>query len=79
MYTEQNHSHGQRREFRIQNNAQKAKEINAKMIFFSLAYLKPIKLLFCVSTGENFLKKKKKKKIKIGQKPFYIQVNYKEW
>ena len=50
-YTEQNHLHGQRREFCIQNNAQKMKENHVKIISFSLAYLTPIKLLFCMSTG----------------------------
>ena len=49
---ELNHLHGQRWEFRIQNSAQKTKENGVKMILFSLAYLAPIKLLFCISTGE---------------------------
>ena len=51
-YTEQNHLHGQRREFRIRNNARKTKENDVKMILFSLVYLTPIKLPFCMSTGE---------------------------
>ena len=38
-YTEQNHLHGQRREFRIWNNAQKTKKNYVKTILFSLAYL----------------------------------------
>ena len=64
---EQNHLHGQRREFRIRNNAQKTKENDVKMISSSLAYITPIRLSFCVSTGERegeriFVKKKKKKK-----------------
>ena len=62
-YTEQNHLHGQRREFRIRNNVQKTKENDVKMILFSLAYLTLIKLPFCMSTGEReeeiFRKKKK--------------------
>ena len=45
-YTEQNHLHGQRREFYIWNNAQKTKETAVKTILFSLAYLTPIKLTF---------------------------------
>ena len=62
---EQNHLHGQRREFCIRNNAQKTKENDVKTILFSLAYLTPIKLPFCMSTGERkreriFVKKKKK-------------------
>ena len=49
------------------------------MILSSLAYITPIRLPFCMSTGEreNFRKKKKKKK-KIGHTPFYSQVNDKE-
>ena len=47
-YTEQSHLHGQRREFRIWNNAQKTKE----MILSSLAYITLIRLSFCISTGE---------------------------
>ena len=74
---EQNHLHGQRREFRIQNNAQKTKENDVKMILFSLANLTLIKLPFCMSTGEREIKKKKK--IRSGQKPFYSRVNDKEW
>ena len=45
-YTEQNHLHGQRREFCIRNNAQKTKQNDVKTILFSLAYLAPIKLPF---------------------------------
>ena len=54
----------------------------------SLAQLTSIKLSFCVPTGErggggggereNFQKKEKRKKIEIGQKSFYRQVNDKE-
>ena len=51
-YTEQNHLHGQRREFYIRNNAQKTKENDVKMILSSLAYITPLRLLFCISTGE---------------------------
>ena len=51
LYTEQNHLHGQRREFRIQNNAQKTKENDIKTILISLPYLTPISLSFCMSTG----------------------------
>ena len=79
---EQNHLHEQRREFCIRNNAQKTKENDVKTILFSLAYLTLIKLPFYMSTGEReryLKKKKKKKKIKIGHKPFYSQVNDKEW
>ena len=60
------------------------KENYVKMILSSLAYITPIRLPFCMSTGkrererEFSLKKKKKKKIKIGQKPFDSQVNDKE-
>ena len=83
LYTEQNHLHGQQWEFRIRDNAQKTKENDVKTILFSLAYLTPIKLPFCMSTGERgrifHKKKERKKKIKIGQKPFYSQVNDKEW
>ena len=51
--------------FRIRNNAQKTKEIDVKTMLFSLAYWTPIKLPFCMSTGERerekfFIKKKKK-------------------
>ena len=61
-YTEQNHLHGQRQEFGIQSNAQKTKENYVKMILSSLAYVTPIRLSFCTSTGEReriFIKKKK--------------------
>ena len=51
-YMEQNHLHGQRRELRTQNNAPKMKENYVKTILFSLAYLTPIKLPFCMCTGE---------------------------
>ena len=37
-YTEQNHLHGKRREFRIRNIAQRTKENDVKTILFSLAY-----------------------------------------
>ena len=64
---------------RIRNNAQKTKENDVKMILFSLAYLAPINLPFCMSTGEREREIfQKKKKFKIGQKPFYSQVNDKE-
>ena len=85
LYMEQNHLHGQQREFRIQNNTHKTKENDVKTILFTLAYLTPIKLPFCKSTGkrererEFFIKKKKKKKFKIRRKPFYSQVNDKKW
>ena len=49
---EQNHLHGQRREFRIRNNTQKTMENGVKMILSSLAYITQIRLLFCISTGE---------------------------
>ena len=70
-YTEQNHLHGQRRELRIRNNTQKRKENDVKMILSSLAYITPIRLPFCMSTGERerqriFIKKRKKKKINIS-------------
>ena len=51
-YAEQNHLHGQRQEFRIWNNAQKTKESDVKIILSSPAYIIPIKLPFCMSTGE---------------------------
>ena len=38
-YMEQNHLHGQWREFRIWNNTQKTKENDVKMILSSLAYI----------------------------------------
>ena len=82
LYTEQNHLHGQRREFRIRNNSQKTKENDVKMILSSLAYITLIRLPFCMSIGERereriFVKKKKKKKkkITISHKPFYSHVN----
>ena len=59
-YAEQNHLHGQRREFRIRNNAQKTKKDEVKTIIFSLAYLTPIKLSFCMREGERFFIKKNK-------------------
>ena len=63
-YTEQNHLHGQQREFRIRNNTQKTKENYVKMILSSLAYITLIRLSFCISTseggGKNFRKKKDK-------------------
>ena len=46
------------------------KENDVKTILFSLAYLIPIKLPFCMSTDFRL-----KKKIKIDQKPFYSQIN----
>ena len=58
-YMEQNHLHKQRWEFCIWNNAQKMKENDVKKILFSLAYLTPIKLPFCMSTGERKRLKKK--------------------
>ena len=51
-YTEQNHLHGQCREFRIQNKAPKQKENDVIMILSSLAYITPIRLSFCISTDE---------------------------
>ena len=77
---EQNHLHGQRREFRIQNNAQKMKENDVKTILFSLAYLTPIKPSFCMSADERegfFIKKKKNQ----NQSKAILQseVNDKEW
>ena len=76
---EQNHLHWQRRDFRIWSNAQKTEENDVKMILSSLAYITPIRLPFCMGTGEggreNYLKKKKKK----NYKPFYSQVKDKEW
>ena len=63
----------------MRNNAQKMKKNDIKTILFSLAYLTPIKLPFCMSTGEREKLFKKNKKIKISQKPFYSQVNDKEW
>ena len=53
----------------------------------SLAQFTSIKLSFCVPTGERGSgggerereNLKKKKKIEIGQKSFYRQVNDKEW
>ena len=51
-YMEQNHLHGQRREFRIRNNAQKLKENDVKPILFGQAYLTLIRLLLCMSTVE---------------------------
>ena len=66
---EQNYLNGQRWEFRIRSNAQKTKEKDVKMILSSLVYITPIRLSFCISTGETggereriFVKKKKKKK-----------------
>ena len=56
------------------------KENDVKTILFSLAYLTPIKLPLCTGKRgrerENF--RKNENKIKIGQKPFYSQVNDKE-
>ena len=46
---EQNHLHGQWREFHIQSNAQKTKENDVKKILFSLPE-PTIKLPFCAST-----------------------------
>ena len=82
-YKKQNHLHGQQREFRKQNNAQKTKENDVKTISSSLAYLILTRLSFCMSTGERErLKKKKKKKKKNRNRSetslFYIQVNDKE-
>ena len=73
--------HGQQREFCIRNDAQKTKENDVKTILISLAYLTPIKLPFCMGTGERERERvfKKKKKFKISQKPFYSQVNDKAW
>ena len=60
-YTEQNHLHGQRQEFRITPKRRR------KMILSSVAYITPIRLAFCMSTGERggggervFVKEKKK-------------------
>ena len=49
---EQNHLHGLRREFRIRNNSQKAKENYVKIILSNRAYITLIRLSFCISTGE---------------------------
>ena len=51
-YAEQNRLHGQQREFRIRNNAQKTKENDVKITLSSLAYITPIRLPSCMSTGE---------------------------
>ena len=51
-HTEQNHLHRQRREFHIRNNDQKTKENDVRIILSSLAYITPIRLSFCISTGE---------------------------
>ena len=66
----------------MQNSAQKTKENDVKITLSSLVYITPIRLLFCISTGEReriFVKKEKIIIIiKIGQKRFYNQVNDKE-
>ena len=49
---EQNHLHGQGREFCIWNKAPKTKENDVIMILSSLAYITPIRLSFCISTGK---------------------------
>ena len=67
-FTEQNHLHGQWREFRILINAQKTKENDVKIILSSLTYITPIRLPLCMSAGdtereregENFCKIKNK-------------------
>ena len=71
LYTEQNHLHGQQREFRIWNNAQKTKESDVKIILSSLAYIIPIRVSFCINTGERegereriFVKKKNSKSVR---------------
>ena len=65
-------SHGQQREFRIWNNAQKTKENDVKMILCSLAYITPIRLSFCISTGKRERERERERifeeKKKIGQK-----------
>ena len=78
-YTEQNHLHGQRQEFRIWNYAQKTKENFVKTILFKSGLLNADKLPFCRSISEREREREKKKKIRIGQKPFYSQVNDIEW
>ena len=76
---EQNHLHGQWREFRIRNNSQKMKESDVKTILFSLAYLTLINLTFCrVQEREIFQKKKKKKKKSVGNH-FTIKLNDEKW
>ena len=80
-YTEQNQLHGQWWEFRLWSNTQKTKENDVKTILFSLDYLTPIKLLFCMSTGRRASERERERereKFK-GQKPFNSQVNDKEW
>ena len=71
---EQNQLHGQRREFRIRNNAPKKKENDVKTILFCLAYLAPIKLPLCMSTGEReIFHKKKQKKSKLVRNHFTVK------
>ena len=63
-YMEQNHLHGQRREFRIRNSTQEMKENDVKMILSSLAYITLIRLPLCMSTGKReriFVKNDKEK------------------
>ena len=55
------------------------KENDVKIILFSLAYITSIRLPSCMSTQAREREfSLKKKKIKIGQKPLYSQVNDKE-
>ena len=59
-YTEHNnHLHGQWLEFRIRNNAQKMKANDVKMILSSLAYITPIRLLFCMCTDDTHREKER--------------------
>ena len=58
------------------------KENDVKMILSSLAYVTPIRLSFCMRTDETERERErerenfcKKKKFKIGHKPFYSQLN----
>ena len=79
-YTEQNHLHGQWREFRKWNNAQKNEGKRCKNDFTYSGLLNTDKasVLYAYRRERDFSlkkkkKKKKKKKIKMGQKPFYSQ------
>ena len=76
---EQNHLHGQRREFCIWNSAQKMKENYVKKILFSLAYVTLIRLPFCMSLGEREFSLEKKN---LDQSETILQsssLNDKEW
>ena len=56
----------------------KTKETDVIMNLSSLAYITPIRLSLCMSTGRGREREIFCKKIKIGQKRFYSQVNDKE-